>query len=494
MRGRAIRLGPVVFAATIALAACGRTDAGVVPNDAHVEPEISMADGIRTIHNETAPEHYQVADSLDGSGLQLLFMRSYQAVPTPDRTSLWADRDGARVLEFDRAGVISRVYQGAPKGGLPSTVPTFVVADGNTVTAVEPGGAGLRYEGLDPIEWEAAPVPAPLSGGERATRAGARSILEFSLGPIPPDAPLIWADRDGEIVPVGTVVRPEGNSFLGHLVNTGWAAADGEGRVYFASTIRPEVRAYTTDGELLWISTWTPNAAPESPRLEAVAGNLTPRFAMYQYGIVVGQGGRIHVLGAPDPDEGPTRLLSFDPDGTLARSGEILEWSGVFLDRDGRVTSIPDTDVFARTGDAERATFPTFALAGLERPDSVTSDDFLGRVTVVNFWASWCGPCRDEMPELAAYARTIDTTRVAVVGLNEDITPGAALAFLDEVGDVPYRNGRGNGQLRSIYNYRGLPYTVVLDTEGRLVRSFYGFGDSIDPIRAAVEAELVRDR
>jgi len=55
---------------------------------------------------------------------------------------------------------------------------------------------------------------------------------------------------------------------------------------------------------------------------------------------------------------------------------------------------------------------------------------------------------------------------------------------------VGYPVAEGRGRLRAIYGYRGLPYTVVLDREGRLVKALYGFGESIDPIRQATFAAL----
>ncbi len=94
------------------------------------------------------------------------------------------------------------------------------------------------------------------------------------------------------------------------------------------------------------------------------------------------------------------------------------------------------------------------------------------------------------MPLLDAFARELDPERAIIVGLNEDVAPGAGLAFIEEVGGVGYESGTGGGRLRSRYNYRGLPYTIVLDRDLRVVKSFYGFGSSIDPIIEAVLQEV----
>jgi len=95
-------------------------------------------------------------------------------------------------------------------------------------------------------------------------------------------------------------------------------------------------------------------------------------------------------------------------------------------------------------------------------------------------------PCRNEMPQLDELSRELDPDEAVVLGLNEDVRPADALAFVEELGGVSYPLAEGLGRLRERYGYRGLPYTVVLDREGRIVRLFYGFGESIEPIREAV--------
>jgi len=63
-----------------------------------------------------------------------------------------------------------------------------------------------------------------------------------------------------------------------YLVNTGWTVADGEGRVYFASSVRPEVRAYRTDGDHLWTATWArPTRTPSTPRSRRSTANFGNR-------------------------------------------------------------------------------------------------------------------------------------------------------------------------------------------------------------------------
>ena len=102
---------------------------------------------------------------------------------------------------------------------------------------------------------------------------------------------------------------------------------------------------------------------------------------------------------------------------------------------------------------------------------------FVGRPLLINVWASWCGPCVEEMPELARFAATQGEHGVQVVGLALD-TPDAVQAFLDRVPvDYPIlleTPGPGDASVR-LGNTQGLlPYSVLVDAQGRLVKRRVG--------------------
>jgi cytochrome c biogenesis protein CcmG/thiol:disulfide interchange protein DsbE len=115
--------------------------------------------------------------------------------------------------------------------------------------------------------------------------------------------------------------------------------------------------------------------------------------------------------------------------------------------------------------------------------------DLAGRPVVVNFWASWCQPCRDEAEVLERFAQEYGPRGVAFVGVNVWDSADKARAFLAEYA-VSYPNGLDAGGGAAIdFGLTGLPETFFVDREGRIVRKFIGpVTDRV--LRAAVEELL----
>ena len=128
---------------------------------------------------------------------------------------------------------------------------------------------------------------------------------------------------------------------------------------------------------------------------------------------------------------------------------------------------------------------PQFALEpvpGLERPGFATAD-LSGEVTVVNVFASWCVPCRDEHPLLEALKAE---TGVRLFGINQKDAPDNARAFLAELGN-PYDavGADANGRVSIEWGVYGVPETFVVDAEGVVTYKHVG------PISAASLREQV---
>ncbi|MGA0610917.1 DsbE family thiol:disulfide interchange protein [Caldimonas sp. KR1-144] len=108
---------------------------------------------------------------------------------------------------------------------------------------------------------------------------------------------------------------------------------------------------------------------------------------------------------------------------------------------------------------------PTLRLARLDAPQrSLGRDDLLGRPWVLNVWASWCAPCRQEMPALKALAAT---GHVPVVGLNHKDEAAQASAWLAREGDPFVANlVDADGHAGLEWGVVAVPETFVIDRDG----------------------------
>lgn len=138
--------------------------------------------------------------------------------------------------------------------------------------------------------------------------------------------------------------------------------------------------------------------------------------------------------------------------------------------------------------DAPKA-LPDTAFDGPAGPVSLA--EYRGQVVVLNFWALWCAPCREEMPTLDALSRELSGEDFAVVTIaTGPNAPPAIDKFFDEIGvtDLPkYRDPRS--ALARGVGVLGLPATLILDREGREIARLVGTADwHSDSARAIVTA------
>jgi len=118
------------------------------------------------------------------------------------------------------------------------------------------------------------------------------------------------------------------------------------------------------------------------------------------------------------------------------------------------------------------STAPDFTLGLFDGSTFTLSDALkLGKPVVVNFWASWCGPCADEAPLLQDVARR-NSERFTFVGIDVQDQDADALAFMRKYG-ISYPNGSGNaGPISVQYGMRGVPETYFIAPDGHLVRKW----------------------
>jgi len=160
----------------------------------------------------------------------------------------------------------------------------------------------------------------------------------------------------------------------------------------------------------------------------------------------------------------------------VAGAAAGVYWSGPRLDRTQAPAPATAADATVAVADIG-APMPPLTLPGLDGQPVDLAARYRGRPLLINAWASWCGPCVEEMPALDAFARSQGARGVQVIGLALD-TPEAVRAFLTRVpvhypivhqlpaaDDASVRLGNGQGVL---------PYSVLIGADGRILKRKLG--------------------
>ena len=134
---------------------------------------------------------------------------------------------------------------------------------------------------------------------------------------------------------------------------------------------------------------------------------------------------------------------------------------------------------------------PAFTLDALGGKQ-VSLSDYKGQVVMINFWATWCGPCRQEMPLLESIYKKYNKMGFTLLGVNVEPDSKAAEAWLKQTTQVsfPILFDR-DSKVSKLYNVPGMPTTVFIDRKGniRLLHKGYKPGDEneyMNQIRALI--------
>jgi cytochrome c biogenesis protein CcmG, thiol:disulfide interchange protein DsbE len=132
---------------------------------------------------------------------------------------------------------------------------------------------------------------------------------------------------------------------------------------------------------------------------------------------------------------------------------------------------------------------PKPASIGKKAPDFTVKDsdhtvslsDYKGKVVLLNFWATWCSPCVQEMPSLVELQRRMKDKGVVVLGVSIDVDEGGYHKFIRDhgVNFVTVRDGKQTSP--NLYGTFGWPETYVIDRTGTIRRKFIGAVDWSSP-------------
>ena len=121
------------------------------------------------------------------------------------------------------------------------------------------------------------------------------------------------------------------------------------------------------------------------------------------------------------------------------------------------------------------ADLPAFTLQNANG-NTINLQDLKGKKVFVNLWASWCPPCRREMPSIEKLAKTVDSSKVSFVMLSLDDNFDKALTFVKQQKlSLPVYYPAGN--LPILFNVNSIPTTFIFDENGKLIRRIDGGND-----------------
>ena len=404
----------------------------------------------------------------------------------------WApDPDSSRIVAFDGALHLVKRFTDARLA-----TPVAVARLGSDLLVSERTGEGIVFDtGGRPLrEWEG-PDPTDVYAAAGTVVVSARSPYSVQFLSEPDTAPLLRIlDTLGRAIGrIGTVHVPA-VPFLTQLANAGAIAVDANGGVYFAPLARDEIVKFDLTGARRWAASRGLFPRETDPTLSPPHGReVEAHYAIVNVALTLGPDGRLYALGGEDSAAARLRVDVLD-----TASGRILATrhlgareTAVAVDPSGGIETLWAESLLAMVPSGGREQFrPPFSLRNLHG-DTVRLADFAGKVLLINFWASWCDPCREEFPRMAALSAEFSRADFEIVAISDDINLGKMIGFVGRF-RPPFPILVGGGAMRAIYHYRGLPYSVLLDRRGRIVRRIFGFGgaDEFQALRATIAKEV----
>ena len=124
------------------------------------------------------------------------------------------------------------------------------------------------------------------------------------------------------------------------------------------------------------------------------------------------------------------------------------------------------------------ASAPDFTLKTLEGQE-MTLSKLEGKVVILDFWATWCGPCRESIPHMVQLYNSSNEKGVEVLGMNLDKGGIDGVRNFVKALDIPYPIVLASDEVARNYGVQGIPTCVVIDKNGKVRHKYVGFSTAI---------------
>lgn len=141
-----------------------------------------------------------------------------------------------------------------------------------------------------------------------------------------------------------------------------------------------------------------------------------------------------------------------------------------------------------------RGAAPNFSLKTLNAPKINSLKDFKGKVVLLNFWATWCKPCRDELPHLEAIHKKYEKLGFSVVGVNIDEEVDLASDLVRKTNITFPSFSDPKSQVSDLYKIEAMPSTIMIDRKGNMRYLHNGYKPGYEVAYENQVKKLVRER
>ena len=140
--------------------------------------------------------------------------------------------------------------------------------------------------------------------------------------------------------------------------------------------------------------------------------------------------------------------------------------------------------------------FPVFEVQALGTTSSaiktLKSDSFTGTITLLNFWATWCPPCKSEMPSIQKLETAMKGSAFRIVAISVGETEKTVASFISNAGYTYPVYLDPKGTVGASFASQGIPTTYILDKNGKAIAGIVGASEYDDPELIAVLKELAK--